>query len=110
MKTFLQGAVIAKLIVTVIVIGALSACSQGPAWTESLEQLERPPRAKELFAYPADQKEASVNPPGFTWTPNDDAKSYRLEVARVRRPRFSGSLGVRSCLDCIRARRVARSR
>ena len=84
MKTLIRPASIARLIL--IVVAALTACGHGPLWTESLEQLERPPRAKELFAYPADQKEARVNPPGFTWTPNDDAKSYRLEVARSDDP------------------------
>ena len=59
----------------------LSACGSGPRWTESLPILERPAKAEELVAYPADEGEAGVNPPGFCWTPHDDAATYRLEVA-----------------------------
>jgi hypothetical protein len=49
-------------------------------WTPALTVLERPPRAEEMAAYPVDQSKAGVNPPGFCWTPHDQASTYRLEV------------------------------
>ncbi len=58
----------------------------GTPWTKSLPVMERAPHARELIAYPADGARAGVNPPGFCWTPNDKAATYRLEVARADRP------------------------
>lgn len=55
-------------------------------WTSGLPILERDPRAEELVAYPVDQSKAGVNPPGFCWTPQDLARTYRLEVAEVQNP------------------------
>ncbi len=57
----------------------------GPAasrWTDSLAVIERAPLAKDLAAYPADSQTVNVNPPGFCWTPNEKAKSYRLEIRK----------------------------
>ncbi len=56
------------------------------AWTTGLPVLEREARAEELVAYPVDRGAAGVNPPGFCWTPHDEARSYRLEVANARQP------------------------
>jgi hypothetical protein len=58
----------------------------GKNWTAALPILERLPRAEELASYPVDQSNAGVNPPGFCWTPHDQAKSYRLEVIDEFRP------------------------
>ena len=51
-------------------------------WTDSLAVIERAPLAKDLAAYPADSQTVNVNPPGFCWTPNEKAKTYRLEVRK----------------------------
>ncbi len=68
-----------------VTIGLLSSgCgTAGPRWTESLPALERAPVAKDLAAYPADAQTVNVNPPGFCWTPNEKARSYRLEVRKA---------------------------
>jgi hypothetical protein len=50
----------------------------------SLPTLERAPRAQELLAYPEDGQSMSINPPGFTWTPHDNARSYLLEIRAAR--------------------------
>jgi hypothetical protein len=66
------------------------ACGSGgelpPTWTTGLPILERASRAEELVAYPVDGRQAGVNPPGFCWTPHDQASSYRLEVRDARKP------------------------
>jgi len=67
------------------VVAALAACGCGPGrlpWTQAAV-VERVPGASELPAYPVDGRPAGVNPPGFTWTPNEKAKSYRLEVRQA---------------------------
>ena len=48
-------------------------------WTQA-EVIEREPGPGDLLAHPADGQNVSINPPGFLWTPNDRARSYRLEV------------------------------
>ncbi|MCC6264249.1 MAG: DUF4962 domain-containing protein, partial [Bryobacterales bacterium] len=59
------------------------SCGKAPIpWTDSLAVMERAPLAKDLAAYPADAQTVNVNPPGFYWTPNEKAKSYRLEVRK----------------------------
>ena len=52
--------------------------------SDSLRTLERSPKAQELLAYPEDGQSLQVNPPGFTWTPHDDARSYLLEIRQAR--------------------------
>jgi len=47
---------------------------------DSLPILERTPKPHELYPYPEDGLTLQVNPPGFTWTPHDAARSYRLEI------------------------------
>ncbi len=64
---------------------ALTACG-GQPWTASLPVVEREPRPEELAAYPVDNTQAGVNPPGFCWTPHDEAAGYRLEVAPAGTP------------------------
>jgi len=49
-------------------------------WSSELPIVEREARSEELIAYPVDGKSAGVNPPGFCWTPHDDARKYRIEV------------------------------
>ena len=44
------------------------------------EMIERPPKAGELPAHPADGDTVGVNPPAFCWTRIEKAVSYRLEV------------------------------
>ena len=63
----------------------LLACGCGGPkfpWTQSAV-IERQPGAIEMPAYPEDGQTVGVNPPGFTWTPNEQAKTYRLEVRRA---------------------------
>ncbi|HNY38830.1 MAG TPA: DUF4962 domain-containing protein [Bryobacteraceae bacterium] len=60
----------------------LSGDLSGAVWTTSLPVTERPAHPEELIAYPPDAAAAGVNPPGFTWTPADGAKAYRLELRR----------------------------
>jgi hypothetical protein len=55
-------------------------------WTGSVPVVEREPRAQELASYPVDKTNAGVNPPGFCWTPHDQAIAYRLEVAAASAP------------------------
>jgi hypothetical protein len=43
------------------------------------------------LAYPVDGRAIGVNPPGFCWTPHDDAKRYRLEVRRAGASRVAVS-------------------
>ncbi len=72
-----------RLSLCCVAMAALISFSCGPAaprWTESLAVTERAPVAKDLAAYPADAQTVNVNPPGFCWTPNEKARSYRLEV------------------------------
>jgi len=52
-------------------------------WTQSLPIRERAAGPAELLAYPEDNQVVAVNPPGFTWTPADNARFYRLEVRKV---------------------------
>lgn len=66
-----------------VLILAACSCDSPTSWTAGLPVAERPARAEELFAYPPDGHDGGVNPPGFTWTPHDDAASYRIEVARM---------------------------
>src|SRR5512134_1498337 len=71
------------------------------AWTGSAAVIEREPGVEELAAYPPDGQTLRVNPPGFTWTPNEKAKAYRLEVRRApersRSVVSSGSLSSTVC-------------
>lgn len=66
----------------VVLVGLISfGCgSTSFRWTDSVEVIERAPRRGELAAYPAEAQTVGINPPGFCWTPNEQAKSYRLEV------------------------------
>lgn len=68
-----------------VLIGLIAlSCGKAPIpWTDSLAVIERAPLAKDLDAYPADAQTVNVNPPGFCWTPNEKAKSYRLEVRKI---------------------------
>lgn len=52
-------------------------------WTVGAPAIEREAGEQELAAYPRDGQTVRVNPPGFTWTPNEKAKVYRLEVRRA---------------------------
>lgn len=76
-----NGAVRVMFCVTLILVMAGCGFDTGD-WSAGLPIGEREPRPQELFAYPGDGLKAGVNPPGFTWTPNDNAKAYRLEVRR----------------------------
>jgi hypothetical protein len=62
------------------------AAAADQQWTIGVPVSERLPQAEELAAYPVDQSKAGVNPPGFCWTPHDQAKSYRLEVFSESQP------------------------
>ena len=55
-----------------------------PAVSASLPMLERSPKAQELLAYPEAGQSLQLNPPGFTWTPHNDARSYLLEIRAAR--------------------------
>ena len=72
-----------KRIAWIAVLPLLAACG-GPQypWTQAAVA-ERPSGPSELPAYPRDGQTAGVNPPGFTWTPNEKAKTYRLELRRA---------------------------
>jgi len=75
-----------KRLIWMPVVLALAACgcgAQKSAWTEPAVVIEREPGVEELAAYPPDGQTVQVNPPGFTWTPNEKAKAYRLEVRRA---------------------------
>jgi len=67
--------------------GRTQDATERPAksWTGRMAVVERAARAEELTHYPVDQTRAGVNPPGFCWTPHDQAASYRLEVHRADR-------------------------
>lgn len=73
---------LAPIVVLAILSGQAECAAQ--AWTKSLPILERPPRPQELLAYPEDGKPVAVNPPGFCWTPHEQAASYRLEVRDMK--------------------------
>jgi len=65
-------------------LAVLAGCGeQSHPWTDRIAVVERQPNPQDLIAYPADGQSAGVNPPGFTWTPNEKAKTYRLEVRRA---------------------------
>ncbi|MCX6623086.1 MAG: hypothetical protein NTY38_18860 [Acidobacteria bacterium] len=63
-------------------LACYSAGKPAASWTGSQPVVERAVRPQELIAYPPDGGTAGVNPPGFTWTPVDGAKAYRLELRR----------------------------
>ncbi len=74
-----------KYFVSTLVLLVLTAIGCGGkkyAWTGSAAVIEREPGVEELDAYPPEGQPLRVNPPGFTWTPNEKAKTYRLEVRR----------------------------
>src|SRR5512144_822387 len=74
-----------KYFVSTLVLLVLTAIGCGGkkyAWTGSAAVIEREPGVEELAAYPPEGQPLRVNPPGFTWTPNEKAKTYRLEVRR----------------------------
>ena len=76
-------------IASIAMVFALAPClcgAQKLAWTKSAAVIEREPGVEELAAYPPDAQTLRVNPPGFTWTPNEKAKTYRLEVRRASQP------------------------
>ena len=52
-------------------------------YSGSIPVVERLARAEEVLAYPAEGRDIGVNPPGFCWTPHDQAKAYRLEVTSL---------------------------
>jgi len=66
-------------LLVVALIATQLACTRDK-WTSSLPVVEREERPQEMPAYPEDGKAVGVNPPGFTWTPNEKAAAYRLEV------------------------------
>ncbi len=72
----------ATLVTSLFVLGAYLSLPRGPepSAQQNLPVLERPPRPEELLAYTEDGQSIEVNPPGFTWTPSDEAKAYRLEI------------------------------
>ncbi len=75
-----------RALMPAILASALAVGCGTRTWTGSLPVIERSPRARELAAYPVDGRAAGVNPPGFCWTPHDEAASYRLEVAPAGSP------------------------
>lgn len=77
-----RGVSTASIALLVALMVAAGCGLSSPRWTESLPVLERTPGPNDQLAYPADGQAAGVNPPGFCWTPNAKAKSYRLEVRK----------------------------
>ncbi|MBE0656107.1 MAG: DUF4962 domain-containing protein [Bryobacteraceae bacterium] len=74
-----------RRILFTLLFSTLAGCSSAQVdrqWTASVPVIERAPRPEDLEAYPPDRSRAGVNPPGFTWTPADGARSYRLELRR----------------------------
>jgi hypothetical protein len=69
------------------------ALAAGMAAAPSLPVSERAPRAMELQAYPPDGAAAPVNPPGFQWTPYDQATGYRVELRAGSRIVLSSEVG-----------------
>jgi len=78
------------MIVLLVVFGLASETPTAADnfWTRSLPVVEREPQPRELLAYPTDGKAVALNPPGFCWTPNDQAKLYPLEVRLNRNVRY----------------------
>ena len=70
-------------IAAALVIANPASGAQKSGWTQPAAVIEREPGVEELAAYPPDGRTLQVNPPGFTWTPNEKAKAYRLEVRRA---------------------------
>lgn len=71
-------------IILAIILTLAAGCSGSKArWTDSAPVAEQSPKPQDLLAYPADNAAAGVNPPGFYWTPNDNAAKYRLEVRKA---------------------------
>ncbi len=70
-------------IAAALVIANSASGAQKSGWTQPVAVIEREPGVEELAAYPPDGRTLQVNPPGFTWTPNEKAKAYRLEVRRA---------------------------
>ncbi|HEU0141023.1 MAG TPA: hypothetical protein VFQ79_14965 [Bryobacteraceae bacterium] len=57
-------------------LAVLAGCGeQSRPWTDRIAVVEWQPNPQDLIAYPADGQSAGVNPPGFTWTPNEKAKT-----------------------------------
>ncbi len=71
--------------ITLVLILSLAAGCGGSKfrWTEGVQVAEQEPKPQDLLAYPADGQIAGVNPPGFLWTPRDEAVQYRLEVRKA---------------------------
>jgi hypothetical protein len=46
------------------------------------EVSNREPKAREVGYFPADGKTIAINPPGFVWLPESDAKSYIVEFSQ----------------------------
>ena len=65
-------------------IGDHAQSASGIEPGDSLPTLEHSPQPQELFAYPEDGQSLQVNPPGFTWTPHANARSYLLEIRKAR--------------------------
>jgi hypothetical protein len=79
-----EGIMKSVLICAMTAAMLLTGCGQKATWTEGVTAAgEREARPQELIAHPRDGESVGVNPPGFTWTPFDGAKSYRLELRRA---------------------------
>jgi hypothetical protein len=65
-----------------LLLNSSIALAKGP-YPWSIPVVERLPHAEELLAYPGERQDVGVNPPGFCWTPHDQAKAYQLEVTKL---------------------------